>query len=304
GRGGGPPGGGPAPPRRRAGRWRSPFTPYLLALPGGLWLVIFFVVPMLVMLSVSLQTGNLLDGFRQTFNFGIYPDAISTYSDQLVRSFQYGGLATLITIVLAYPMAYWIAFHAGGRKSMYLFLVLAPFFVSFVIRTVSWKFLLADNGIVLGNLKDVGLLADDFRVLATSTAVVAGLAYNFFPFMLLPIYVALERVDPKLIEAAGDLYAGRAAVFGRVVLPLSLPGVFAGVLLTFVPATSDYVNSSILGGTNDTMIGNIIQTTYLTNADYPLASALSFILMAILLVGIFLYARVLGTRDVFEMSTR
>jgi spermidine/putrescine transport system permease protein len=290
---------------RGAGRRRSLFpglTPYLQVLPGGLWLVIFFVVPMFVMLSVSLQTGNVVDGFRQTFNFSIYVDAVTTYQTQFLRSLLYGGLATLVTIVLAYPMAYWIAFHGGAGRSRYLFLVLAPFFVSFVIRTVSWRFLLSDDGIVLGNLKDVGLLPDDFRVLATSTAVIAGLAYNFF--MLLPIYVALERIDPRLLEAAGDLYAGRASVFTRVVLPLSLPGVFAGVLLTFVPATSDFVNSSILGGTKDTMIGNIIQTVYITNANYPLASALSFILMAVLLVGIAIYARLLGTRDVFEMSTR
>ena len=299
---------GPAEPRHRGGRRgtrvRSGLAPYLLALPGGLWLAIFFVVPMLVMLSVSLQTGNVVDGFAQTFNFGVYPDAISQYSSQFIRSFAYGGICTVLCILLAYPMAYWIAFHGGQRRSTYLFLVLLPFFVSFVIRTVSWKFLLADDGVLLGNLKDIGLLPDDFRVLATSTAVIGGLTYNSFPFMLLPIYVALERMDPKLLEAADDLYAGRAAVFGRVVLPLSMPGVFAGVLLTFVPATSDYVNASILGGTGDTMIGNIIQTTFLTNADYPLASAISFILMAILLVGIFIYARVLGTRDVFEMSTR
>ncbi|WP_007511743.1 MULTISPECIES: ABC transporter permease [Pseudofrankia] len=290
--------------RRRGGRWRSPLAPYLLALPGGLWLAIFFVVPMLVMLSVSLQTGNVVDGFAQTFHFAVYPDAIRQYSDQFIRSFVYGGICTVLCVVLAYPMAYWIAFHGGRRRSTYLFLVLLPFFVSFVIRTVSWKFLLADDGVLLGNLKDLGLLPGDFRVLATSTAVIGGLTYNSFPFMLLPIYVALERMDPKLLEAADDLYAGRAAVFGRVVLPLSMPGVFAGVLLTFVPATSDYVNASILGGTGDTMIGNIIQTTFLTNADYPLASAISFILMVILLIGIFVYARVLGTRDVFEMGTR
>nr|WP_241831736.1 hypothetical protein [Parafrankia soli] len=161
-------------------------APYLLVLPGGLWLVAFFVIPMLVMLSISVQTGNVVDGFRQTFNISVYWDAISTYDVQFVRSFVYGGLATLATILLAYPMAYWIAFHAGERKSTYLFLVLLPFFVSFVIRTVSWRFLLADDGIVLGNLKDAGLLPENFHVLATSFAVVAGLTYNFFPFMLLP----------------------------------------------------------------------------------------------------------------------
>ncbi|MCM3922740.1 ABC transporter permease [Frankia sp. AiPs1] len=286
--------------RRQAGA----AGPYLLVLPGGLWLAVFFVVPMAVMLSVSLQTGNVVDGFTQTFNFRIYADAVTTYETQFIRSLIFGLIATVATILLAYPMAYWIAFHAGRNKSNYLFLVLLPFFVSFVIRTVSWKFLLADDGILLGNLKDAGLLPADFHVLATSFAVVAGLTYNFFPFMLLPIYVALERVDPQLLEAADDLYANRREVFGRVVLPLSMPGVFAGFLLTFVPATADFVNAYVLGGTNTTMIGNIIQTTYLTNADYPLASAVSFILMAVLLIGIFGYARLLGTRDVLEMSAR
>jgi spermidine/putrescine transport system permease protein len=289
---------------RKPKHWRSPWTPYLLSTPGGVYLAIFFVVPMLVMLSVSLQTGNVTDGFSQTFNVGIYPHAISQYSTQLIRSFLYGGVCTVLSIVLAYPMAYWIAFYGGRRRATYLFLVLLPFLVSFIIRTVSWEFLLADDGVILGNLKDIGLLPDNFRVMATSVAVVGGLTYNSFPFMLLPIYVALERMDPRLLEAAGDLYANKAGVFGRVVLPLSMPGVFAGVLLTFVPATSDYVNASILGGTHNTMIGNIIQTAFLTNADYPLASALSFILMVILLIGILIYARVLGTRDVFEMATR
>ncbi|EIV95118.1 ABC transporter permease [Frankia sp. QA3] len=286
--------------RRRAGA----LAPYFLVLPGGLWLAIFFVVPTAVMLSVSLQTGNVVDGFTQTFDFGVYADAITTYETQFIRSLIFGLIATVTTILLAYPMAYWIAFHAGRNKSNYLFGVLLPFFVSFVIRTVSWKFLLADDGILLGNLKDAGLLPADFHVLATSFAVVAGLTYNFFPFMLLPIYVALERIDPRLLEAADDLYANRRGVLTRVVLPLSMPGVFAGFLLTFVPATSDFVNAYVLGGTNTTMIGNIIQTTYLTNADYPLASAVSFILMAVLLIGIFVYARLLGTRDVLEMSTR
>jgi spermidine/putrescine transport system permease protein len=295
---------GAAGRRPEAKHWRSPWTPYLLSTPGGLYLAIFFVVPMLVMFSVSLETGDLLDGFSQTFNFAIYPHAISEYSPQLIRSLIFGALCTVLTIVLAYPMAYWIAFYGGKRRSTYLFLVLLPFLVSFVIRTVSWQFLLSDDGVILGNLKSIGVLPGNFRVMASSVAVVGGLTYNSFPFMLLPIYVALERMDARLLEAASDLYANKVNVFSKVVLPLSMPGVFAGVLLTFVPATSDYVNASILGGPNDTMIGNIIQTAFLGNANYPLASALSFILMAILLVGIFIYARVLGTRDVFEMTAR
>jgi spermidine/putrescine transport system permease protein len=283
---------------------RRRLAPYLLILPGGLWLAIFFVVPMVVMLSFSLMQGDVVNGFQLTWHWQNYTDGLSTYADQFVRSLAYGLLATAACVLLAYPAAYWIAFRGGARKTTYLFLMLLPFFVSFVLRTFSWKFLLADDGIVLGPLKSAGLLPQDFHVLATGFAVVAGLTYNYLPFMVLPIYVALERVDPRLIEAAQDLYAGRAQAFARVVLPLSLPGVFAGVLMTFVPVSADYVNATVLGGTNNTMIGNIIQNLYLVDTDYPEAAALSFALMAILLIGIFAYARALGTEDVLEVATR
>ncbi|MEV5753128.1 ABC transporter permease [Actinoallomurus sp. NPDC052308] len=283
---------------------RRRLAPYLLVLPGGLWLAIFFVLPMVVMLSFSLMQGDVVNGFQLTWHWQNYTDSLSAYADQLVRSLVYGLLATAACVLLAYPAAYWIAFRGGTRKSTYLFLMLLPFFVSFVLRTFSWKFLLADDGIVLGPLKHAGLLPQDFHVLATGFAVVAGLTYNYLPFMVLPIYVALERVDPRLIEAAQDLYAGRAQAFLRVVLPLSVPGVFAGVLMTFVPVSADYVNATVLGGTNNTMIGNVIQNLYLVNNDYPQAAALSFALMAILLLGIFAYARALGTEDVLEVAAR
>jgi spermidine/putrescine transport system permease protein len=277
-------------------------TPYLVGLPGGLWLGIFFVIPILVMLSLSLQSGNAEEGYRFTWEWSNYADAWEFYHTQFVRSIVFGLIVTVLCLVLAYPMAYWIAFYGGSRKSTYLFLILLPFFVSFVIRTASWKFILNDEGFVLGPLKDAGLLPADFHILATSTAVIGGLTYNYLPFMVLPLYVALERVDPSLVEAAYDLFASRAQAFRRVVFPLSLPGVFAGVLITFVPVASDFVNSGILGGTQTTMIGNVIQTEYLTNNAYPLASAMSFMLMAALLVGIFVYARALGTEQVMEVS--
>jgi spermidine/putrescine transport system permease protein len=283
-------------------RLRSRWGAYLLILPGGLWLAIFFVLPLFVMVSLSLQTGDLVQGFTQTFHFATYGHVLSLYHVQLVRSLLYGGIATAICALMAFPMAYWIAFHGGRNKSTYLFLVLLPFFVTFVLRTVAWNFLLGDQGLVLSWLRDTGAVGPGFHVLATASAVIAGLVYNYLPFMLLPIYVALERLDRSLLEAADDLYANRPQAFLRVVFPLTIPGVFAGALLTFVPASSDYVNATILGGTNQTMIGNIIQTLYLTNSDYPGASALSVILMAVLLVGIFLYARVLGTRDVLEAT--
>jgi spermidine/putrescine transport system permease protein len=281
---------------------RKRLAPYWLVLPGGLWLAVFFVIPMVVMVMVSFESGSLETGFTLTGDWHNFSSMIGRYHDQLIRSFKYGLVTTAITIVLAYPMAYWIAFRGGRHKSTYLFLILLPFFVTFVIRTISWQFLLADDGIVLGHLKGWGLLPQGFHVLATPYAVVGGLVYNFLPFMVLPIYVALERIDRSLLEAAADLFAGRWQTFARVVLPLSLPGVFAGVILTFVPAASDYVNASILGGTGQIMIGNVIETLYLTNSDYPHAAALSSILLAALLVGIFAYAKALGTRDVMDVS--
>ena len=273
-----------------------------MILPGGLWLAVFFVVPIGAMASLSLQQGDLFSGFRQTFHFQTYADVITQYHDQLVRSFLYGLWTTIIAIVLAYPVAYWIATRGGRHKSTYLFLILLPFFVTFVLRTIAWQFLLADNGIVLSPLKDAHLLPADFHILATSVAVVGGLVYNFLPFMVLPIYVALERIDRSLLEAANDLYASRSQAFLRVVLPLSLPGVFAGVVLTFVPATSDYVNATILGGTGQVMIGNIIETLFIENQDYPQAAALSWVLLTALLIGVFAYARALGTEDVLDVS--
>ncbi|TQS28655.1 ABC transporter permease [Microbispora sp. KK1-11] len=285
-------------------RLKASLTPYLLLFPGTLWLAIFFVVPTVVMLSLSLQSGDVVNGYAFTFNWHSYVDGISTYHDQIIRSLVYGLASTLIQIVIGFPVAYWIAFKGGTRKSVYLFLLLLPFLVSFVLRTISWQFFLSDNGMLLGPLKSIGLVPQDFHILATSAAVIGGLAYNFLPFMILPMYVALERIDPRVLEAAQDLYASKVQTFLRVVLPLSLPGVFAGVLMTFVPATSDYVNASVLGGTSNTMIGNVIQNQFLVNQDYPTASALSFTLMALLLVGIFAYAKALGTEDVLEVAAR
>lgn len=285
-------------------RGRGRLAPYLMILPSGLWMAAFFLIPMVLMVSLSLQTGNLIEGFRQTFHWQNYTDGLNTYGDKFVRSLWYGFLATVACIVIAYPAAYWIAFRGGRHKSTYLFLLLLPYFVSFILRTVSWKLVLTDNGPILGPLRGSGIVPEDFHILDTGVAVVSGLAYNFLPFMVLPIYVALERVDHRVVEAAYDLYASRLQAFARVILPLSLPGVFAGVIMTFVPVSSDYVNAEVLGGPQNTMIGNVIQTEYFNNSAYPMASALSFSLMAILLVGIFAYARTLGTQDVLEAAGR
>jgi spermidine/putrescine transport system permease protein len=292
-------------------RIRRRLTPYVLVLPGWLWLVIFFVVPTVAMLSVSTMTGDDLNGFKQTWHLSTYSDAWSSFHTQIVRSLIYGLVATAICLIIGYPVAYWIAFRGGRYKNALLFLLILPFFVSFIIRTQSWEFMLEDNGIVLrvlrdlhlvGFLENIHLLGSDGQILSRAPAVIGGLVYNFLPFAVLPIYVALERIDPALHEVAGDLYANKAAAFAKVTLPLSMPGVFAAVLLTFVPVASDYVNALILGGAKTTMVGNVIQTQYLTNLDYPRAAALSFILMGALLIGIFLYAWILGTEDALEMA--
>jgi spermidine/putrescine transport system permease protein len=272
-------------------------VPYLFLVPGGVWLIVFFLLPMLTMASVSLQEGTLGGGFRMTFNFGIFPEVISRWSDQLVRSLEYGLIVTILTMLIGYPMAYTIAFRGGRFKSILLLLVIMPFFTSFIIRTISWKFILADQGFVLGTLKDVGILDQGFRLLATPIAVISGITYNFLPFVVLPLYVALEKIDYRLIEAANDLYASRLQAFLRVTLPLSIPGVFAASLLSFIPAVGDYINAELLGSRSETMIGNVIQRLYLTNNDYPQASALSLILMAGILISIFAYTRLLRGQE-------
>jgi spermidine/putrescine transport system permease protein len=261
---------------------------------------VFFAIPMVAMLSLSLQQGDVVNGYTLTWHFQTYLDAIHDYKTQLIRSLIYGLVSTIIMIVLAFPIAYWIAFRGGRRKSTYLFLLLLPFFVSFVLRTISWRLILTDDGPLLHPLKQIGLLPESFHLLGTSPAVIGGLVYNYLPFMVLPIYVAVERIDPRIVEASRDLYADPARAFSKVILPLSLPGVFAGALMTFVPTSTDYVNSSVLGSSSTTMIGQVIQAQYLQNSDYPTASALSFILMAVMLVCIFAYARALGTADVME----
>ncbi|MEO8511203.1 MAG: ABC transporter permease [Chloroflexota bacterium] len=272
--------------------------PYLFLLPGGLWLIVFFVLPMLTMASVALQEGSLSSGYRLTFNFGIFPEVLTRWNEQFLRSLLYGLAVAVLTMAIGYPMAYTIAFRGGRYKTILLLLVIMPFFTSFIIRTISWKFILADQGFVLGTLKDIGLLDEGFRLLATPVAVISGITYNYLPFVVLPLYVALEKIDPRLIEAATDLYASRLQAFLRVTLPLSISGVFAGSLLSFIPAVGDYINAELLGGTRDTtMIGNVVQTLYLNNNDYPQASAISLILMLGLLAGVIAYTRILRGQE-------
>jgi spermidine/putrescine transport system permease protein len=274
-------------------RW---LTPYLLLAPGLLWLALFFVIPIGFLAHQSLEVQNPID-FSYAFKWAWhnYWDSISTYEPQLVRSFEYAAIATALALLISYPLAYWIAFRAGRWKNLFLLFIIGPFFVTYLIRTLAWETILADNGFVVTTLKHLGILGSDGRLLATSTAVVAGITYNFLPFMALPLYVSLEQIDQRLIEAAQDLYASRAKAFLKVTLPLSLPGIFAGTLLTFIPASGDFINAQILGTSDQYMIGNVIQSRFLELTDYPTAAALSFILMAIILVLVLAYTRLLGT---------
>ena len=268
----------------------------LLLLPGGAWLLVFFVIPMAFMLLVSLQVGTFDTGYQLTWNFAIYPEVVAEYWDLYVRSAVFALSATLITLLIGYPVAYTIAFRGGRLKSVLLLLVILPFFVSFVIRTLNWRMILSDNGMVFGPLKDLGLLAQDFHFLATPASVIFGLTYNLLPFMILPLYVALEKIDPRLVEAATDLYASRAQAFWRVTFILSLPGVVAGSLLTFIPAVGDFVTAEVIGAGNPEvfMVGNIIPRKFLDNLAYPAAAALAFVLVAAVTLLIGLYTRLVG----------
>ena len=273
-------------------------VPYLLLAPGLIWLVLFYVIPAVQMFTYSISTGTLETGFTMTFGLDAYATAIDRFGKQFLNSILYGGLATFFTLAIGFPVAYTIAFRGGRYKNLILFLVIAPFFTSFLIRTISWKILLGDEGPLLAPLKHVlHVLPGNFSILNTAVAQVAGLTYNFLPFMILPLYVALEKIDIRLIEAAEDLYANRRAAFRRVTLPLALPGVFAGSLLTFIPAMGDYINADLLGNPSTRMIGNVIQNRLLLQNDYPVGSALSFILMAGILVAVAVYARALGTEQ-------
>lgn len=274
-------------------RW---LTPYLLLGPGLAWLALFFIAPLGFLGHQSLETQDPIAlTYAFTWAWHNYSDALTQYHAQLFRSFEYAGLATLLALLISYPLAYWIAFRGGRWKNVLLLFIVGPFFVTYLIRTLAWETILADNGFVADRLRDLHLLGAGDRLLATPTAVVAGITYNFLPFMALPLYVSLEQMDQRLIEAAQDLYASRVWGFLRVTLPLSLPGVFAGTLLTFIPAAGDFINAQLLGTPETTMIGNVIQSKFLELTDYPAAAALSFILMATILILVGLYARALGT---------
>jgi spermidine/putrescine transport system permease protein len=277
-------------------RLRKGSLPYLLLLPGLGWLVLFFALPLVYMFLESLKSGDpFVSGFKLTWEFSNYTNALKDYDKQFIRSFEYAGMATLIALLIGYPLAYVIAFRGGRWRNAMLLLVIVPFFVTYLIRTLSWETILSDSGIVVNTLQAVGILGQDGRLLDTTVSVVAGITYNFLPFMILPLYASLERIDARMLEAGYDLYGRRRDVFLHVTLPLSMPGVVAGVLLTFIPAAGDFINAQLLGTPKQFMIGNVIQSRYLVVNDYPTAAALSFLLMAFSLIIVIIWARIAGT---------
>ncbi|MBA2579693.1 MAG: ABC transporter permease [Thermoleophilaceae bacterium] len=276
--------------------------PWLLLGPGLAWLLLFFLIPLYFMGRVSLVEGSLLAGFEFTWRFENYIEAISTYQTQLVRSLVYAAAATGLAFLIGYPLAYAIAFRGGRWRTALLLVVVLPFFTTYLVRTLAWQTILDDASPAVALLQTVGLVPEGGRVLATTTAVVAGITYNFLPFMILPLYAALERLDGRMLEAAHDLYGNRRAVLWRVTLPLTAPGIVAGSLLTFIPAAGDFINAELLGTPRQYMIGNVIQSRYLELTDYPTAAALSFTLMALILVLVLVWARVAGTESLMGSS--
>jgi spermidine/putrescine transport system permease protein len=281
-------------------RRRRALVPLVLLGPGLAWLIVFYAIPALNQAYVSLQTGSLDQGYVFSWHWGVYEQAFSQYDQQFFRSIEYAALATLFAFVISFPLAYFIAFKAGRYRNLLLLLIVLPFFTSYLVRTVAWQTILADDGPVVGFFKTLGIIGPEGRLLATTAAVVAGITYNYLPFMALPLYVSLEKVDRRLIEAATDLYASRTVAFRKVTVPLAGPGILAGSLLTFIPAVGDFVNAQLLGTSRQYMIGNVIQSKFLVIVDYPSAAALSFVLMAVLLVIIFAYVRLLGARGLSE----
>jgi spermidine/putrescine transport system permease protein len=275
-------------------------TPYLLLAPGLIWLVTFFIIPILSLASTSTMVrpeGAQVGTYVQELRFQNYVDAFLANQDQYIRSFVYAGIATILALAIAYPLAYMIGFKSGKYRNILLVLVVAPFFTSFLLRTVAWTQILGDEGPIVSTLKLLPFFDDTLRLTATPIAVVSGLTYNFLPFMTLPLYASLERIDPRTLEAAGDLYANGFTTFRKVTVPLSMPGVVAGTLLTFIPAAGDYVNAALLGNPSTKMIGNVIESRFFAVVDYPTAAALSFTLMATILILVTLYIRRSGTDE-------
>ena len=287
----------PSNPAADAASKKRRRVPYLLLLPGMAYLVVLYLIPLFGLLRMALQTGNLQTGYRFSWAWENFGQVFTTYRPQLLRSLTYALGATVITLLVSYPLAYAIAFRTGRWKNLFLVLLLVPFLIPFLLRTLAWRIILADQGIVVDALKTFGLLPTNGRLLATGWAVLAGLVYSFLPFMTLPIYVALEKIDRSFLEAAGDLYARPRTAFWKVTWPLSLPGVISGTLLTAIPAAGDFINVQLLGNPQQTMMGNVVENKFLSSIDYPAAAAIAITLMMVIVIAIIFYVRAVGTED-------
>jgi spermidine/putrescine transport system permease protein len=292
-------------PAQNAQPTKSGRVVLFLLLPGLLYLGAFFLTPLISLIITSLEvpdgTGEL-GGYTYGFAIENYGNVVITYLPHILRSFTYALIATVFALLISYPLAYFIGVKARRwplLQGLMLTLVIAPFFISFLLRTMAWKRMFANESPIVSALHAIGILAPDQSLTGTPFMVVFGLTYNFIPFMTLPLYTSLERLDVRLLEAGGDLYASPSKVFRKVTLPLSMPGIISGTLLTFIPIAGDYVNASpeFLGGTDTAMIGNVVEANYLQINDYPAASAMSVVLMGVILILVSVYVRKSGTED-------
>jgi spermidine/putrescine transport system permease protein len=277
----------------------------VLLLPGILYLVLFFLTPLISLIITSFQA-PVIDGdigqYQTAFQWQNYADSLSEYWPQILRSFAYALIATAAALVISYPLAYFIGVKMRGRplaQNLLMTLVIAPFFISFLLRTLAWKAILSDDGWISSSLKAVSILPPDAHITGTPFSVIFGLTYNFIPFMCLPLYATLERLDLRLLEAGQDLYASPWTTFRKVTIPLSMPGIVSGTLLTFIPAAGDYINASqdFLGAADTSMMGNVIESNFLVLQNYPAAASMSVILMAVILVIVGAYVRRSGTEE-------
>ena len=282
----------------KSGGLKKGRLPYLLLAPGLIFLFTFFILPIANLATTSTQTPAGETGvYEQTWHFSNYITAFTENKEQFGRSFLYAFITTILALAIAYPLAYAIAFKSGKYKNILLVLVVAPFFTSFLLRTIAWKQILGEEGPVVQTLRTLHIISPTTTLTASAFAVVSGMTYNFLPFMTLPLYSSLERIDPRTLEAAGDLYSNAFTTFRKVTFPLSLPGVVAGTLLTFIPAAGDYVNAAILGNPQTKMLGNVIDSKFFKVVDYPTAAALSFMLMFAILILVSVYIRRAGTDE-------
>lgn len=296
---------GQSTPQKQQGPVKTGRIALVLLTPGLAYLGLFFITPLISLITTSLKApsdSGLIGRYDYAFELGNYAFAIGQYAPQIFRSFTYALIATVVALLISYPIAYFIGVKARDKpllQGLLLTLVIAPFFISFLLRTFAWKQIFSNDSFVVNFLKNIGIFGPDANIIGTDFAVVFGLVYNFIPFMTLPIYASLDRLDIRLVEAGGDLYANPATTFWKITFPLSLPGVISGTLLTFIPISGDYVVASrdFLGSSSTAMIGNVVETNFLRIQDYPTASALSVMLMATIVVMVSAYVRRSGTDD-------